>query len=181
LNLDARASLDSFEHASALSSLRQAVPHDSALAELHGKALRAYLTGLPAGYVGCVVIDFCERWLQVAPAVHEARPLVERLRLELRALLLDGGVDGREVIHAAADVARRASRRLLGSRPVPRELLTDRPQRRPDRHARQSRTRRQRLRVRSGSRGDPPDDPAEDPPDLGRAPRGRLGVLWGRR
>jgi hypothetical protein len=46
---------------------------------------------------------------------------------------------------------------------------------------RASRARRgRRTRVRSGSRGDPPDDPDEDPPDLGRAARGRLGLVRGR-
>jgi hypothetical protein len=39
-------------------------------------------------------------------------------------------------------------------------------------------TRTRRIRVRSGSRGDPPDDGAESEPPLvlGRAARGRLGV-----
>jgi hypothetical protein len=34
-----------------------------------------------------------------------------------------------------------------------------------------------RIRVRSGSRGDPPDEPGVEPSDVDRAPRGRLGVV----
>jgi excisionase family DNA binding protein len=87
-------------------------------------------------------------------------------------------VPDNELREWAASVRADASR--MGSQlsqPASTHLSRARP--RPHRSSRARRGRR--LRVRSGSRGDPPDDPAEDPPDLGRAPCGRLGVLWRRR
>jgi hypothetical protein len=57
---------------------------------------------------------------------------------------------------------------VVGPAPVPRRPRRSRP-----------RTARRRIRVRSGSRGDPPSPSDDDPPLASRAEARRLGVLEG--
>jgi hypothetical protein len=148
-----------------LRELRRLVPPDSDLADLQRQAWRAYFTDLPLTYLGAVVLSFCERWLELADADEPARFTVAAIARGLRGLD-NPGQPGRQRVHNAAQFVRVSSRRARVLRPrwAPDVVgLTARRERR-----RESRPRRHRLRNRSGSRGDPPDE--SDPPDLDALP-----------
>jgi hypothetical protein len=95
----------------------------------------------------------------------------------LRAFAHEARIYGRHDVAAAATARATELGRRVG-RHAPPTTRAVRPQTRSRGAGRPT---PRRTRARSGSRGDPPDDPDDAEHDrLGRAPRGRRGVVPGR-
>jgi hypothetical protein len=177
---------DKLEFAGALDFLRRLIPCDSELAELHRQAERAYFTQLPAVFALGIVLAFCERYLQLTEDEPEGkyRELVEAIAQKLQPLSDDMDVSEGLLVRTAAEMLAPLPRTARARPSWPPEVVhrlfwAYKPialRRRRGRESRQSRGQR-RLRVRSGSRGDPPS-PGDSEPPLAPSPAaaGRLGV-----
>jgi hypothetical protein len=159
-----------------LAELRRLVPPDSELADLQRQAVRARLADLPLGYVGAVVLSFYERWLELSEATEPTRPYVEAVTRRLRPLAAETPHrNDRQVVHYAAEFARQAHACAFRPRYLP-SLIPGRGGLRRREGRRDARPGPRRSRVRSGSRGDPPDESDHD--ELGHPPgiAGPIGV-----
>jgi hypothetical protein len=161
---DWQRELDGLDLYTLLNELRGLVESDLELWDLHRQAVRAVFSDLPAVYVALVVLSFCERWLELAEPGEPTRLFVEALACLLRPLAEDEpepGLDGRQLVHEAAEFAR--PQLYPGLYP---SLPTLPPHAAPHRRARARESRpRQARRVRSGTSRDGPSPGSEADPD----------------
>jgi hypothetical protein len=168
---------------------------------LYARAKHAFVTALPLNYLGCVVFDYAERWLEITDDEHEARAQVERLYEQLAPLVETESVDvdvalgPKGPLDTESDSHRRVRDAASFVWPwyARQQWWRNAPYRRPTSprlsarvgrvsagrsHARESRSQRRQTSARARAPGDPPDESEDDheADRLDREDRGRLSV-----
>jgi len=122
------------------------------------------------------------QWSKYAQHAVDGRDV--RALADLAAAAQAAGLDEfaskmRDLVSLAASQAGKPTRLIRSQRPLPTSAPV-RPERRQQRGRSEARPQGRRVRVRTGSRGDPPDDPDDLDAPHGARLGGRVSVLPGR-